>query len=151
MTFIEEISTNVYVIYPGSSPRRLPMFRHHRGSAFSLTLIGRNYLNNEPFDFSVVDTFHQHFRMPAKDNEIVVEFDAGNFTLGQTQGAIDFDIAEGNAVGTTKDELHIHDDGEKFNVEDAILFTDTKMKVGVSTLYLVHFLVNTTYNVTRLS
>lgn len=39
---------------------------------------------------------------------LLVTFDPSYFFTGQTQDAINYDIAEGNPPGTTQDELHIY-------------------------------------------
>lgn len=102
------VSDSVIEIVMSGLPYRVDL-EHYRGDRFSFSIIGRNE-DDTPFNFSdILDSARTQCKVARRGSAVQAEFTDANHVLGQSQDAIDFDVDEGNAPGTTLDEIHISD------------------------------------------
>jgi hypothetical protein len=103
MPLLEEIS--------GTTPLHFPI-QMVRGDSFVFKFA--EFRDEDPTDVDALipanlsgSTFRLHVKPHADSQTIFLNAEPDDFLLGQSQVALDYDVAEGNAAGTTFDELHL--------------------------------------------
>ena len=106
-SYIRKFDDYSYEIAPKSFPYK-ENIRIYEGDEVSISLKGI-HLNDakDPFNFDIFEEFNACFKMHEGSQEYCATKD--NFILGQSDEAIQYDKDEGNAPGTTQDELHFVD------------------------------------------
>lgn len=106
-SYIRQFNEYSYELAPKSFPYKEKL-RLYEGDEISITLKGI-HLNDakDPFNFDIFEEFKACFKMHEGSEEYCATKD--NFILGQSEEAIQYDKDEGNAPGTTQDELHFID------------------------------------------
>ncbi len=92
---------------------------HRAGDSFSKLIWRKRDLVQENPEVWVPgnltgSSFHLQVRYDALDSNILLDLTNDYFDIGQSQEAIDYDIAQENPAGTTLDELYCEASGELF-------------------------------------
>ncbi len=94
-----------------------------RCDTFSRKLFQVTNADDEPADLTGYEFSIEVKKSPRATVPILTIPDA-NFLLGQSDAAIAFDVAEGNAAGTTKDEVHVNAPAELMRVQPGKWYYD---------------------------
>ena len=82
-------------------------------------------------------SWKMHLKKGEHSGTTAKSFVPENFYFGQSQEAIDYDLAQGNPAGTTQDELHIQETATGMRFESGDYLFDLESKIGekIQTFY----------------
>lgn len=123
----------------------------YRGDTLSKKLFQAANTDDTPYNLSNYK-FYMQIRPDPLARKAIATFGHEYFILGQSQDAIDYDIAEGNPVGTTKDELHIKVDSVSARLQSGEWFYDLETEDEGWDVYTpIYGKINIIQDVTRIN
>jgi len=148
-SYIKQFDQYSYEIAPKGFPYK-ENTEIYEGDEISITLRGINLdTNRTPYNFDQFDSFAACFSVGPESDTYCAS--SSDFTLGQSQDAINYDNNQGNPPGTTKDELHFTDDDysilSDYPFDEAIL--DIQGTINNSTHTFMRFDVNIAQEITK--
>lgn len=102
------LSIYSYTFKPGARPVDIRE-EFTRGDKYSISFLAYENDSETPFNLGVFDSFKCQLRIgSALNKNILAELAAGDFVLGQSQEALDYEVAESLPAGSIYDELHCY-------------------------------------------